>query len=127
MRCLKKNKQKMYYSLYQTSTDVTTGETIIIDGKEVPVENGGTTKEYGDPVEFYGNISMSGSGVFETEYGIDVSGYSAILVMNKDEIPIDEHSLIWFTSPPTDKADYKVIKVVPSINVSKYLLQRIEK
>lgn len=127
MRTLKKNKQKMYYSLYQSSTEETTGETIIIDGKEVPVEIGSTTKGYGEPVEFYGNISMSGGSVYETEYGIDVSSYSAVLVMNKDEIPIDEHSIIWFESTPPAKADYKVVKVVPSLNVSKYLLQRLEK
>lgn len=127
MRCLKKNKQKMYYALYQTSTDVTTGETITVDGKTIPVEIGSTTKSYSKPVEFYGNISMTGGSAYETEYGIDMSSYSAVLVMNKDEIPIDEHSLIWFESPTTSKADYKVVKVVPSLNVSKYLLQRIEK
>lgn len=127
MRCLKKNKQKMYYALYSTSTEEKTGETIIIDGKTVPVEIGSTKKTYGTPVEFWGNISMSGGSVYETEYGIDVSSYSAVLAMNKNEIPIDEHSLIWFESPTTDKADYKVVKVVPSLNVSKYLLQRIEK
>lgn len=127
MRTLKKNKQKMYYSLYQSSTDVVTGETIVVDGETIPVEVGATTKGYGEPVEFYGNISMSGGNVYETEYGIDVSSYSAVLVMNKDVIPIDEHSLIWFESDPTKKADYKVVKVVPSLNVSKYLLQRIEK
>ncbi len=127
MRTLKKNKQKMYYSLYQSSTDVTTGETIVVDGVEIPVEVGGTTKEYSEPVEFYGNISMSGGSVYETEYGIDISSYSAVLVMNKNEIPIDEHSLIWYESEPTEKADYKVVKVVPSLNISKYLLQRIEK
>lgn len=127
MRCLKKNKQKLYYALYQSSTEVTTGQSITVDGKTIPVEVGATTKTYGNPVEFYGNISMSGGNVYETEYGIDISSYSAVLVMNKDEIPIDEHSLIWHTSPTTDKADYKVVKVVPSLNVSKYLLQRIEK
>lgn len=127
MRCLKKNKQKMYYALYLSSTDVTTGESIVVDGETIPVEVGATSKGYGDPIMFYGNISMSGGSVYETEYGIDVSSYSAVLVMNKDEIPIDEHSLIWFESEPTNKADYKVVKAVPSLNVSKYLLQRIEK
>ena len=127
MRCLLKNKQKMYYALYQGEAEVTTGETIVIDGETVPVETGSHTTEYSEPVAFKGNISMSGGDINETEYGIDVSKYSAVLVMNKGEIPIDEHSLIWKETAPTGQADYKVVKYVPSINVDKYLLQRIEK
>lgn len=132
MRCQLRNKQKMYYALYQGVTEVTTGDTIVIDGKTVNVENGTRTIGYGDAVEFWGNIAMTGGEVNETEYGIDVSSYSAVLVMDKGEIPIDEHSLIWFETTPTNPvdastADYKVVKLVPSLNVDKYLLQRIEK
>ena len=127
MRCLLKNKQNMYYALYKGEAEVKTGETIVIDGVSVPVETGGHTTEYETPVAFKGNISMSGGDINETEYGIDVSKYSAVLVMTKGEIPIDEHSLIWKESPTTEQADYKVVKCVPSINVDKYLLQRIEK
>lgn len=127
MRCLLKNKQKMYYALYVESTETTTGKTIIIDGESVEVEYGSTSQEYTAPVEFKGNIAFTGGDVYETEYGIDKSNYSAVLVMNKGEIPIDEHSLIWYDTPPDGKADFKVVKVVPSLNVDKYLLQRIEK
>lgn len=132
MRCQLKNKQKMYYALYQSVTEVTTGDTIVIDGEVVNVENGTRTKSYSDPVPFKGNIAMTGGEVNETEYGIDVSNYSAVLVMNKGEIPIDEHSLIWFQTTPStpvdeSTADYKVVKLVPSLNIDKYLLQRIEK
>lgn len=127
MRCLLKNKQKMYYALYIESTETTTGESIIIDGESVEVEYGSTSQEYTAPVEFKGNIAFTGGDVYETEYGIDKSKYSAVLVMNKGEIPTDEHSLIWYDTPPDGKADFKVVKVVPSLNVDKYLLQRIEK
>lgn len=127
MRCLLKNKQKMYYALYTESTETTTGKTIIIDGEDVAVEYGSTSQEYTEPVEFKGNIAFTGGDVYETEYGIDKSKYSAVLVMNKGEIPIDEHSLIWYDTPPDGKADFKVVKLVPSLNVDKYLLQRIEK
>ena len=136
MRCLKRNKQKMYYALYGESAESTTGETIVIDGETVNVEYGETTQTYSLPVAFEGNIAFTGGEVFETEYGIDLSKYSAVLVMNKGEIPIDEHSLIWYKTTPNtidDKyadpatADFKVVKLVPSLNVDKYLLQRIEK
>ena len=132
MRCQLRNKQKMYYALYQSVTEVTTGDTITIDGVTVNVEDGSTKSSYGEAVAFKGNIAMTGGEVNETEYGIDKSKYSAVLVMNKGEIPIDEHSLIWFETTPTSPvdastADYKVVKLVPSLNVDKYLLQRIEK
>ena len=136
MRCLKRNKQKMYYALYGTSTEDTTGKTIIVDGETVNVEYGSTTQTYSLPVAFEGNIAFTGGEVQETEYGVDLSKYSAVLVMNKGEIPIDEHSLIWYSTTPSiidDKyadpatADFKVVKLVPSLNVDKYLLQRIEK
>ena len=135
MRCLKKNKQKMYYALYGMSVETTTGKTIIIDGEEVPVEYGSTSQEYSAPYEFEGNISFTGGDVFETEYGIDMSKYSAVLVMNKGAIPTNEHSLIWYGTTPSlidgkadpSTADFKVVKLVPSLNVDKYLLQRIEK
>lgn len=135
MRCQLRNKQKMYYALYTESEDVTTGGSIIVDGETVEIENGSTTQGYTRPYLFKGNITFTGGEVSETEYGIDVSNYSAILVMNKNEIPIDEHSLIWYNTEPSmigdqadpSTADFKVVKLVPSLNVDKYLLQRIEK
>lgn len=125
----------MYYALYTESADVTTGNTIVVDGETVEVENGSSSQGYTQPYPFKGNITFTGGEVYETEYGIDLSNYSAILVMNKGEIPIDEHSLIWYNTEPRligDKADpstadFKVVKLVPSLNVDKYLLQRIEK
>lgn len=129
MRCLLKNKVPLWYALYTTSTDVKTGKKIIIDGKQVDVEYGTTKTSYSTPVGFKGNISYTGGDVYETEYGIDKSKYSASLVVDKGLIPIDEHSIIWINEPDDDPstADFKVVKVIPSLNVDRYLLQRIEK
>ena len=143
MRCLKRNKQKMYYSLllgtskeYQLDAngnriyDEKTGEYLVTGNK---------IKLYSEPVEFKGNIAMSGSDVFRTEFGVDEAKYEAVLVMNKGEIPVTETSLLWFQTTPVTKkiddknyadessADYRVLKVSPSLNVDKYILAKVVK
>ena len=81
---------------------------------------------------------MSGGEASTQEYGIDVSNYDALLVLDKDEIPIDETSLLWFESEPQfkdadktildpNKADYRVLAIKPSLNQLNVLLGRIVK
>lgn len=142
MMTLNANKQKLYYAnqdkivpIYETDED---GNIIYYedsDGNEYPLETGMTKVVYGEPVEFKGNITMSGGEAVAQEFGIDVSAYDAILITSNDLIPIDETSLIWFESevvykneeekiPDEFSADYKVLAVKPSLNVSKYILGR---
>ena len=134
MRTLNKNKQRLFYAnqdkivpIYEEYTDE--------DGNTYPLDTGETKLVYGEPVEFFGNLSMSGGESEAVEFGLDVSGYDAILITSKDLIPIDETSLIWFESevvyeneeekiPDEFSADYKVLAVKPSLNVSKYILGR---
>lgn len=147
MRCLLKNKQKMYYALLLgevpiydvdehgnkiTWVDEETGETHY-------VESGSTMKLYSEPVLFEGNIAMSGSDVTRVEFGVSEAKYEAVLVMTKGEIPITETSLIWFQTTPATKqydgntyaddstADYRVLKVSPSLNVDRYILDKVVK
>ena len=146
MRTLKKNKQKLNYSLlvgeqpvYELDDD---GNKIVdyIDeeGKEYYRETGEYELVYSEPVSFLGNISMSGGEIEAREYGLSVTDYDAILVMNKGELPISETSLIWHKSevayknigevlPDANSADYRVRKVAESLNQAKYLLQKVVK
>lgn len=142
MMMLNQNKQKMYYALlgqevpvYETD-DYGNIKYIDIDGEKVPVESGDTEIGYSEPVEFLGNIAMSGGESEAVEFGLNVGDYQAVLVMAKGEIPIDETSRIWFGSEPklnpdgtADKysADYTVIKLSPSQNVDKYVLKAVVK
>lgn len=136
MRTLNKNTQKMYYAnqdrlvpVYEEYTDE--------DGNTYLLETGETKLVYGEPVEFKGNISLSNGGEVEVqEFGLNLGDYSAILVVGKDYIPLTETSLIWYENEPkkdtdgnTDEysADYRVVKLSPSINVSKYALQKVVK
>jgi hypothetical protein len=80
---------------------------------------------------------MSSSGEVEIqEFGQSQADYSAILVVDKDYIPLTETSLIWFENEPkkdidgnTDEfsADYRIVKISPSLNVTKYALQKVVK
>lgn len=147
MRTLNKNKTQMWYALHRESeviykldelgnkivayTDTTTEPPTVYYVEE------GTTKEgYGEPIEFFGNLAYSSSGEAETtEFGVSLVDYEATVTVSKDYLPIDETSLIWLHTPATDNdgyairddADYKVLKVHPSLNVCKYLLAKIQK
>lgn len=136
MRTLNKNTQKMYYAnqdrvvpIYEYYEDE--------DGNMIPLDTGETKLVYGEPIEFKGNISLSNGGEVEVqEYGLSQADYSAILVTSKNTLPITETSLIWHTTEPTKdidcntnefSADYRVVKVSDSLNVSKYALQKVVK
>ena len=136
MRTLNKNAQKMYYAnqdrvvpIYEYYEDE--------DGNTIPLDTGETKLVYGEPIEFKGNISLSNGGEVEVqEFGLSQADYSAILVVGKDYIPLSETSLIWHTTEPTKdidgntnefSADYRVVKVSDSLNVSKYALQKVVK
>ena len=146
MMTLDQNKQKMHYSLFkgvEPEYELDENGQKIVDYKDEEGniyyrETGNKIPTYFEPVLFYANISMSGGEVNAQEYGIDVSGYEALLVLDKNEIPIEETSLIWFENEPTykdtektivdgNKADYKVLAIKPSLNQLKVLLGRITK
>lgn len=141
MRTLRKNKQKMYYALQVGEVPIyETDEygNVLYTDDGTPIETGEYEIGYASPVEFYGNIAMSGGESEAVEYGIDVSAYDSVLVVEKNSLPIDETSLIWFESEvgykdaagtivDGDTADYVVKKVNQSLNVSKYILGRLNK
>ncbi len=144
MRLLEKNKQDLKYALQVGEVPIYERDEegniiyIEVDGQKVPVETGETEVGYAKPVDFRGNIAMSGGEAEAKSFGVDISEYDAILLMEKDRIPIDETSLIWHMSEVkyadeqntiVDKksADYTVKRVQPSINFTRYLLKRIVK
>ena len=136
MRTLNKNTQKMYYAnqdrvvpIYEYYEDE--------DGNMIPLDTGETKLVYGEPIEFKGNISLSNGGEVEVqEFGLDIGSYSAVLVTSKNTLPITEMSLIWYENEPKKdidgnadefSADYRIVKISPSLNVDKYVLQKVVK
>lgn len=147
MRTLNKNTIQMWYALHRDSEPIYKldehGNKIVayIDDTTVPpteyyVEEGQTKEGYSEPVEFYGNLAYASSGEAETtEFGVSLVDYEATVTVSKDLLPIDETSLIWLHTPAVDNdgyavrgdADFKVLKVHPSLNVCKYLLAKTQK
>lgn len=144
MRLLRKNMQPMKYSLQDGRVPIyerdENGDIVYIevDGEKVPVETGEYETGYSAPVDFMGNISMSGGEAEAKEFGMDIGDFDAVIVLEKDAVPITETSIIWHTSPVKYKdeqntivdsksADYAVKRVSPSLNFTKVLLQRIVK
>ena len=147
MRTLDKNKTQMWYALHRESEVIykldELGNKIVayVDTETEPptvyyVEEGTTKEGYGEPIEFFGNLAYSSSGEAETtEFGVSLVDYEATVTVSKDYLPIDETSLIWLHTPATDTngyairddADFKVLKVHPSLNECKYLLAKVQK
>jgi len=148
MRCLYRNKQTIFYALLLGTTpqykldengnkivdyvDPETGETYY-------VETGTDDPLYSEPKEFKGNIAFAGADLLRQEFGISDEHYEAVLVLNKDEIPITDTSLIWYQTHPKTKiiddeiyaddstADYRVLRSVPSLNNDRYILAKVVK
>lgn len=144
MRTLCKNQQKMYYSLligevpiYELDEDGNPKIAYTDDEGNVYYEETGETElKYSEPVSFFGNITMSGGESETAEYGLNLADYSAVLIVDKDTLPISETSLIWHTSEPVYKgngdidgftADYNVVKINPSLSADKYILKKTVK
>lgn len=158
MRTLRKNQQRMYYSLligdlpiYETNDDGTMKYYEDSEGNRYPLETGEKKLVYTSPEVFYGNISMSGGEAEAVEYGLSTESYEAVIVTQKNAVPMIEGALIWHTSPveyeyggvdteiefngeiikttfpKAVSSDYMVIKHSPSLNVDKYILRATNK
>ena len=138
MRQLNKNKQKLYYSqpnnsetIYETDDQ---GNVIYTDIDGVSVAVISEVKSYYDtPAEFHANISFDGGETKPAEYGLDTSGYNAVISANKGEFPFTEQTLIWHKSEPeTDEykhalpetADYRVAAIKTSLNEERFFLKK---
>jgi hypothetical protein len=145
MRMLNKNKQQLYYANFVKGGEPiykeVNGEKVISyvddEGNVYYEEIGTTQSHYTEPIPLKGNISMSGNGEAEAvEFGLNLADYSAVLVVAKNCATIDETTYIWHNSEVVvdsngyaDKqsADYRVVKVSPSLNVDKFVLAKVVK
>ena len=129
MRQLRKNKQQLYYANYIGVVEITNGNTII-DGKEVPIVVG-TKQSYAPICDFKANLSVNSGNTYQSEFGLNVSDYNAIVSASKGTLPFNEQTLIWTSEPDTDNqgvadpstADYRVIAVKSSINEDRFILK----
>ena len=140
MRALRKNMQKMWYSLYERDQKSykrdKNGEIqyVMIDGDRVPLENTERKIGYSKPVEFWANIAGNSGEAQASAFGVSVGDYDATLYFPKGKFPIDENSLIWYDNEPDlnrevdpDTADFTVARKPVCLDEAVFLLKRVIK
>lgn len=170
MRTLRKNQQQLQYALqiaevpefetdehgniiYEGYTDDNGNFFPFLDenGDKTVKPTGKFEAIYSEPTPFLASISMSGGEAEAVEYGLSTESYSAVMITEKNAVPLKEGSLIWHTSKPEYKyggeeveipvndetikqkvvkktsADFIVMKKSPSLNFDKYILTAVNK
>ena len=142
MRTLRKNRQKMYYSLYKSSEPIYELDDdgnikyMEIDGVQVPIEVGTREPHYDTPVEFKANIHSELDEMHLKAYGVDQSSIYSEIVVSKGKLPLKIGAIVWRESeiiyeddaktiPKQSSADYTVKgSMTEGLNEDYYLLQR---
>ena len=141
MRSLKKNMQRLFYSLYSEEITIyerdENGDTVYaeVDGERTPVVIG-TQAGYNKPVLFYANISAGRGNSQDAPFGSDVD-YNRTISTTDMTCPIDELTRIWIESEPKynpdgtvngDSADYKVASyLAKGLNNIVYAIRKLPK
>lgn len=121
------------------------------DGNKIPIfADSGTETLYNTPENFFASIAMSGGEAESVEYGLSITEYEAVAIVQRGTVPLTEGSLIWFQSEPEyiseepihilvndeeisgkfakrTSADFFVKKIVPSQHFDKYILGAVNK
>ena len=116
MRLLRRNKQTIYYALYE-------GKKPLTD------EYGNSTGEYevlySEPILLKINVSAA-RGEYSTRQFGEMENYDKILVTDDINLPISETSILWIDSLDTTKPhDYIVKKVAKSLNSVSYAVSKV--
>ena len=145
MRTLRKNKQRMFYSLYKSAEPIYEKDEygnikyMEIDGVQVPIEVGTREPHYDTPIEFKANIHSELNEMHLKSYGVDQSSIYSEIVVEKGKLPLKIGTIIWReteiiyedeeqTTPKQSSADYTVVGIMTEgLNTDAYLLQRNSK
>lgn len=90
MRCLNRNKRKIWFSNY-------IGQTEIMD--EFQNKTGQYAVEYSDPVSILANISAAKGDISTQQFGDD-EAYDRVVVYESPDLDIGEHSILWVDVQP---------------------------
>lgn len=139
MRLQRKNKKWITYSLFDRIEPVykhdDNGNVVmaVIDGDQVPVEIG-QRELYTQPKRKLVSFSTGGKSAIKEEYGIDDTDWNAMVMVELGKLYLDTQSIVWRNNSVTyredgsvdpNSAEYKVVRVLPSNTVQRYLLQKV--
>lgn len=114
MRALARNKQAIYYALYQGKQDIT--EDSYYTGEQETV--------YSEPVLFKINVSPSKGNADLEIFGIEAQ-YSKVMVTADMSCPIDEYSRLWIGITPDQPYNYVVKRVARGLNSISYAIEEV--
>ena len=115
MRCLKINRQKIFYALYTGKTAETD-----TDGNLT----GDYVETYAEPVAMKVNVSPA-KGKTNIEMFGEEEDYTRSIVTDKMDCPIVESTLLWIGKPVTENANYRVTRVARSLHHITYAIEEI--
>ena len=116
MKTLKRNKQKIYYALYGSTTPI-----LDDDG----MDTGETQLGYGAPVVAWMNVSANKGEASVEPFGVDLD-YTKTLMTDDINCPIEETSRLWIGREPSEPYNYAVVKVAKSLNHIQYAVKEVE-
>lgn len=91
---------------------------------------------FSEPVDFKANIAFSGGEAQSKEYGFDTADFDAILLTDRNTLPVQKGDLIWLDSKPTytsdslvdeTSADFTIAGIKPALCSTKYMLKAVVK
>lgn len=91
---------------------------------------------FSKPEDFEANIAFSGGEAQSKEYGFDTADFDAILLTDRNVLPIQKGDLIWLDSKPTftsdrlideTSADFTIVGIKPALYSTKYMLKAVVK
>lgn len=115
MRSLVRNKQKIYYSLYERS------EPIRDEWGNI---TGESTLDYAQPVPYFINVSAARGTADVEQFGINTN-YTKTMVTNDLSCPITETTRLWINRETDKPHNYVVVSVAKSINSVTYAIKEV--
>ena len=131
MRCLLRNKSKMYYRYFQDKTPLK---------DEYGNSTGEYKNNYGPLIEFYAYVTPDKGTVDVRRFGDQLS-YDRVIVLDNESPEINEYSKLWVDTMPTFDEyghvvvnddlevsvppDYRVKKVAKSLNSTLVAISKV--
>ena len=115
MRCLNRNKRKLYYAIYR-------GEEPLFD--EHGYETGESVPSYGEQTELGANVSAAIGEEVVQAFG-SFANYSRVVCVADNTCPMAEHTIVWFGVSPTAPHNYIVTRRADSKNGILYALKEV--
>lgn len=119
MRALARNKQTIYYALYD-------GKTKVYDSNGL--FTGDHKPSYSAPVKATMNVSPARGSAAVEMFGVNTN-YSRIVVTDDLACPITETTVLWIGPEPNQTAsnfNYRVVRIGRSINSISYAVAEVE-